>query len=105
MVRIGKRILVQHEMIGLEVEIVDASDPNAIGLVGEIVDETKETITVAGCEGAQRRMIQKRGTIFGFELDGERVLVIGDRICYRPEDRIKRLDRKWRRAYLNDDGG
>lgn len=33
----------QHELIGLDVEVVAASDGSLIGIQGTIVDETKNT--------------------------------------------------------------
>ncbi len=80
-------LLVKHELIGLQVEVISASDPTLVGLKGRIVDETRNTLTIEG--SGRERMIPKRGSVFRFEVGGK-VDVEGERILFRPEDRIKR---------------
>lgn len=81
------KVLVKHEFIGLEVAVVAASDPTQIGVRGRVVDETRNTITI-DVNGVEK-VVQKRGSVFRFEVDGE-VDIGGERILFRPEDRIKR---------------
>lgn len=79
--------LVKHELIGLQVEVISATDPTVVGLKGRVVDETRNTLIIEGA--GRERMIAKRGSVFRFGVGGG-VDVEGERILFRPEDRIKR---------------
>lgn len=35
-----------HELIGLELKVVDSSNPSLIGLCGTVIDETKKTLLI-----------------------------------------------------------
>lgn len=82
-----RRYLVKHELMGLDVEVVDAADPNQRGMHGRVVDETRNTLVLEG-DGREVR-IPKAGTTFRFAVD-DGLLVTGDRLRYRPEDRVKK---------------
>jgi RNase P/RNase MRP subunit p29 len=73
------------EFIGENVQISYHSDPSLCGVSGMIVDETRETIVIES-EGV-RTIVSKRPAKFMFE-DGE---VLGSKIAYRPQDRIKKV--------------
>ncbi|MGQ0797322.1 MAG: ribonuclease P protein component 1 [Methanobacteriota archaeon] len=77
----------KHELIGLRVRIVRATDPGFAGLEGRVVDETRNmlVVDVAGKE----KMVPKQGSRFRFEVQGG-TEVEGDEIRFRPEDRIKK---------------
>jgi ribonuclease P protein subunit POP4 len=77
----------KHELIGLDVEVVMATDPTQERLRGRIVDETRNTL-VLEVRGDEKR-IPKRGSRFRFEIQGG-VEVDGDEIRFRPEDRVKK---------------
>lgn len=77
----------KHELIGLDVEVVTATDPTQQRLRGRIVDETRNTL-VLEVRGDEKR-IPKRGSRFRFEIQGG-VEVDGDEIRFRPEDRVKK---------------
>lgn len=84
----------QHEFIGLKCNITDALNRSNIGLNGEVIDETMKTLTL-DVHGAQKK-VQKKGTEFMFRLPkGNKVIVNGDKIIARPEDRIKKKIKKW----------
>ena len=75
------------ELIGLNVEVLRASDPSHIGVCGKVVDETAKTLTIE--QEGKEKMIQKRGTVFHFNIrDG--IEVRGEDILFRPEERVKR---------------
>lgn len=80
-------VLVKHELIGLEVEVVSSTDPTHVGKRGRVVDETRNTMTLEA-QGIEC-MVPKRGTVFRFKV-GRDVDIEGERILYRPEDRVKR---------------
>ena len=75
----------REEFIGENVQISYHSDPSLCGVSGMIVDETRETMIIES-EGV-RKIISKRPARFMFE-DGE---VLGSKIAYRPQDRIKKV--------------
>ncbi len=77
----------KHELIGLQVEILEATDPGQVHLTGRVVDETRNLLVIeAG--GAEKR-IPKQGARFRFQIEGG-IEVEGDEIRFRPEDRIKK---------------
>ena len=77
----------RSEFIGLDVEVLSA--PCYSGMTGVVVDETKNTFTIdsAGTE----RMVPKPGNEFRFTYEGKNIDIIGSKIVYRPEDRIKKV--------------
>jgi ribonuclease P protein subunit POP4 len=83
--------LLNHELIGLESEVVSSTNPFNIGIHGEVIDETMQTILI---KNQISKRIQKRGTIFKFKLNDETVTVDGDALLGRPEDRVKKTNRR-----------
>ncbi|MBD3190561.1 MAG: ribonuclease P protein subunit [Candidatus Heimdallarchaeota archaeon] len=93
----------RHELIGLTVEIIDATDHQLIGLQGEVVNETKRTLTLGVTRNgspsppssAQRVTVLKKDCLFRFTLpSGELVDVSGEIINEKSEDRLKKIIRK-----------
>lgn len=61
--------LPRHELIGLKVEVVDATSPDYVGISGCVVDETADMLVI---EGADRvRKVPKRVATFQFVLPDE----------------------------------
>lgn len=92
---ITKENLKGHEMIGLEVLVVKSSDGTRKGIEGKIVDETKETFRIFGNHGKGSKkefIVPKKESEFEFNLNGEKVVIIGNEINKKPEDRVK----EWR---------
>ncbi len=85
--------LVKHELIGLEVKIIESKNSlNEIS--GRVVDETYSTFII-DIKGKDKVMI-KKDCIFLFILpDKKKVQVNGKVIIGRPEDRIKKKNVKW----------
>ena len=77
----------KHELIGLRVEVLNATDPSQAHLQGLVVDETRNTLVVES-QGAEKR-IPKQGSRFRFEIQGG-VEVDGEEIRFRPEDRVRK---------------
>ncbi|KAA0000574.1 MAG: ribonuclease P protein subunit [Thermoplasmata archaeon] len=73
------------EFIGLPVKIVECTDKSLVGVKGEIIDETKNMLIIETPQGIKK--VAK--SIAKFEIDGK--IVNGKRICYRPEDRIRKI--------------
>ena len=77
----------KHELIGLRVEVLGATDPTQVHLAGRVVDETRNLLVVE-VAGATKR-IPKQGARFRFDVEGG-IEVDGDDIRFRPEDRVKK---------------
>ena len=75
------------ELIGEEVEIVHSTNPSALGIVGGIIDETKQTLTVRRNDNG-REVVLLKNTIT-FKLSRTGVTVAGKDIMKRPEERVK----------------
>ena len=76
------------ELIGLSCKVCDSSCKGLIGLEGKVVDETKNVLVVRTKLG--ERKIPKSASVFVFEGHPE-LPVKGDWICFRPEDRTKKV--------------
>jgi ribonuclease P protein subunit POP4 len=90
----------RHELIGLEVEVLDATDKARIGTKGTLVDETRNMLTIKMTlkNSTEKEVrIQKKGTKVRVKLedgpDGRSSMadLDCDKIMFRPEDRIKRV--------------
>ena len=82
--------LLQHELIGLKINVDESSNSSVRGLGGTVVDETRNMLVIEN-EQKNEKSIAKAGNQFIFELNGEvHVRVKGDRLISRPEDRIKK---------------
>jgi ribonuclease P protein subunit POP4 len=91
---ISPKNLVRHELIGLQVRVADSTDKKAAGLSGEVIDETRNTITVETERGVKN--LVKEQCVFSFRVpSGEWVRVDGKVLVGRPEDRIKKRFEKW----------
>ncbi len=77
----------KHELIGLHVEVLDATDPTQAHVRGRVVDETRNMIVVE--VAGQEKRIPKQGSRFRFDVQGG-LDVDGDEIRFRPEDRVKK---------------
>lgn len=84
---IAPRNILQHEFIGLETKIVRSRDKGLIGVEGEVVDETRKTLTVLSRD--KRRVFPKEIVTLLVTLPpGEKIEVEGWALMARPEDRI-----------------
>ncbi|HUK27833.1 MAG TPA: ribonuclease P protein component 1 [Candidatus Acidoferrales bacterium] len=86
--------LLRHELIGLNVRVLDALNPSVNGIHGSVLDETKNTLTIGGI--GESAMIPKAIATFRFQLPtGIVVDVDGTRLTARPENRLKTRTRRW----------
>jgi len=83
-----RRDFMKREFIGLEIEVIRSSHPGLQNLMGRVVDETRNTLTVE-VDGSDK-MIPKPGNEFQFTYQGDKITIKGDEIRHRPEDRIKK---------------
>jgi RNase P/RNase MRP subunit p29 len=76
-------------IVGERVKVLNASDHTQVGVSGEVVLESANTIVIED-EGKMRR-VPKNGTLL--QLEGRREIVRGDELSGRLEDRLQRLTR------------
>ncbi len=87
--------IVRSEFIGSDAEIFESSNKNYCGLLGRVVDETKNTFTIL--HAGKKKRIAKEVTVFRFRYsDGTVVQIDGKLLVGRAEDRLKKtIKRLW----------
>jgi ribonuclease P protein subunit POP4 len=85
---INPQNILRHELIGLEIKITGSSNKALIGMLGRIVDETRNTITLA--VGEKLKKVPKAQIVFETAINNQVVSVDGKMLVGRPEDRAKR---------------
>ncbi len=86
-----KKNILYSTFIGLQVEIVNSSQHDLVGLKGKVVDETKNLVIIEKENGKEVK-IQKVSSVFRFTLDdGDKFDIEGKRIAFRPHERPKKV--------------
>ncbi len=88
----------RHELIGLKVEIIKATDKQMIGIHGLIIDESQNMFTLQLSDNMSNRiMVPKKDCVFRFTLPSmELVEVDGILLKLKPENRLKNVIRnRW----------
>lgn len=106
--------LARHELIGLDVRVTAASNPDLLDIEGEVVMETTNTLHVERTDRAwlaredapqgmrandtRAKQVPKAAATFAFSLPGgETVRVEGERLVARPARRTEHTgDSTWR---------
>ena len=88
--------LVRHELVGLDVRVVSASNPDIIDVSGEVVTETTRTLGIE--TDGQVSHVPKESATFEWTLpSGEVVRTAGERLLARPARRTEQTgDSRWR---------
>ena len=73
------------ELIGKQIQIVEATNETLRGMQGKIIDETKMTITIK--QGVKQKMLLKSS--ISVRLQSTQQILIGKELIGRPEERIK----------------
>ncbi len=90
--RVDRQNITSHELIGLDVAIVDSSNRDIVGTHGRIVDESRNVLTIES--DGREKMAAKHSSTFEFTLpDGTLARVNGDLLIARPEDRVAKRQR------------
>jgi ribonuclease P protein subunit POP4 len=93
--------ILRHELIGLPVEVVQASNPAQEGIAGRIVDETRNMLVIETLRGVKR--IGKARATFRIRLpDGMVVDVSGSALVSSPEKRISKTSKTTQRFQRNN---
>lgn len=87
-----KSNILRHELIGLEVEVLDAGHEGYKRINGKVKNETRNMLVIL--QDGEEKMVPKKNTVFGFKLNNDLVRVDGNRIMYRPGDRVKKARAK-----------
>jgi len=87
--------ILQNEFIGLKAKVVKSSNPSYEGILGKVLDETRNTFTILHKE--KEKVIVKEISVFHFTLpDGTVIEVSGKVLVGCPEDRVKKvIRRRW----------
>jgi len=87
--------LTRHELAGLDVRIVSASNPDLVGIEGRVVTETTRTLEID--DGERVSQVPKADATFEWTLpSGERVQTEGETLLARPARRTEqRGDSTW----------
>lgn len=85
--------VLRHELIGMDILVSGAANPNQRGLSGRVIDETKNLLVIETQKGVRR--IQKMHSIFQVRLPGrETVEIDGSVMVLAPEKRINLHEKK-----------
>lgn len=85
--------ILKHELIGLKCEVIKALNKYLVGMKGKIVDEALQTIVLE--TKGKHKIIPKKGTVFQVLLNHKKVNIDGNKILARPEQRIKKRQKRW----------
>lgn len=81
--------LLKIEFIGLKIEVMNSKNHSLNGLKGVVVDETKNTLIIETDNGL--KSLLKSQIHFGFKINETKYIIDGKKICFRPEERIKKI--------------
>lgn len=87
--------VIQMEYIGLKAKVVRSSASGCVGISGQVIDETRNTLVIR--YNNEDKAVVKEAAVFQFTLpDGSVIEVDGVAILGRSEDRVKkRPKRRW----------
>ncbi len=83
----------RHEIIGLKCEAKLKGGADNKAIIGTVIDETRNTLTLSTRSGKKTAIKEKYD--FAFRLDGRNVVVDGASLVGRPQERIKKKLDKW----------
>ncbi|MDD1721877.1 MAG: ribonuclease P protein subunit [Methanothrix sp.] len=87
--------LARHELIGLHLTVEQSSNPCQAGLIGQVIDETRNTFLLE--TKAKVVCLAKKNTSLDFTLpSGQMVRIAGSVLISQPENRITKRMQKTR---------
>ncbi len=81
--------LLSHELIGLNIHILDDTSMTLTGVSGKIINETKNMLLIRTPQGT-KMITKKNATKIRLVLDSGVCFITGSSLIGRPEDRITR---------------
>ncbi len=90
--KVDRQNVTSHELIGLDVTIVDSSNGDIVGMRGRVIDESRNVLMIES--DGREKMAAKHSNTFEFTLpNGTLARVNGDLLIARPEDRVAKRQR------------
>ena len=80
-----KKTIYPYELIGEEIEVIEAKNTDNLSIKGKVVDETKTTLKIEQ-NGKFKTLLKNNITI---KLIGSGKIISGQEIAKRPEERLK----------------
>jgi len=80
--------IIKHEFIGLELEVTDSKNESDLGIMGRIIDETRNTFLVNTDKGKKR--LFKSNITFKIRINKKMYKINGKILIGNPKDRIKK---------------
>ena len=81
--------LLRHELIGLDVQILESTSADLKNVSGNIINETKNTFLIRTSRGT-KMITKKSATKMKFMLNSGDCFIRGSALSGRPEDRVSR---------------
>ena len=86
--------LLRRSLYGARIEVIAASNPVIVGLVGKLVHETRNTIIIKN-EKNNEKIVEKKSCSFKINLqDYQSVIIHGKYLKGRLDERLKKYTRK-----------
>jgi ribonuclease P protein subunit POP4 len=82
------RDVLKSELIGLIIEVTDATNQSLQGLKGKVVEETRNTLTIR--DGDKEKKIVKEHVTITTTIDEKTIEIDGKLLVGRPEERLKK---------------
>lgn len=96
----NNRNIVIHELVGLDVEVIDSKDPIQVGLRGRVIRETKNLLYIQ--TEINIKQIVKSISVFKFLSGGRRFIVDGKEINFRSEERTGKALRFYKKRKIEE---
>jgi len=80
--------ILKHELIGLQVKVVESKVKSQVGFEGKIVDETRDTLLISTRRGEKK--VLKRDVKIQTKVADEAIKITGKNLVGKPEDRLKK---------------
>lgn len=80
--------VVRDELIGLDIEVINAKNKGLIGIKGKIIDETKFMLIIETSGGIKK--ILKEQVVLKIHYKGKKLAVNGKLLIGRPYERLKK---------------
>ena len=80
--------VLRYELIGTEVEVIEAGNKSLVGVKGKVVDETRNTLHIE-VEGKIKKVLKEQVKL-RIKFNSKTIECDGSLLIGRPEDRIKK---------------
>jgi ribonuclease P protein subunit POP4 len=79
--------ILKRELIGQKISVIGSKNNSLVGISGEVIGETKNTLLVD--DGKKKRILPKQDITIETEFEGKKIRLNARSIAKKPEDRIK----------------